>query len=815
MLKSLELIRKIDNESYEAHVLSNIGMVYGVTGESQAAKEVYEQVLRICERSENVVGRGLALNNMAMVCAEAGDYAEALNYARHSLEIARERGHRGMETNALDSAGVAHMKLGNFDEALAHFEDSASLAAELGDRHDELAAWMHIGQLYARKASAGGAEMASSAHEALQRALALGEELGDKEQIRNCHQELARLFKTQGDYERALSHYEQYHDADRAIYSERADMRFKTLQVIQETESARKEAEITRLRNVSLEKEIEERRRVEAALRESETRFRLLMEESPIGVHIYGPDGTLLHANRAWWEMWDDGERFRPGKSNILDSPVLARLGLRELVQRAFEGEPVQLPEVELDPEEFGLRLRGRASGKRILRAHAYCLMDDEAEVHEASLEDQPPTLKNVVLLIEDITEQRRSEEVLRLAQKMESLGVLAGGVAHDFNNLLVAMLGQASLALKQLAPGDSTREHLKKVVEAAQQASDLTQQMLAYSGRGHFAIQSMNLNALIEDQVELWQAAASHRVQLQLALAPSLPPIEGDAGQLRQMILNLILNGVEARSSGSVTLRTELVETSDFSEKSDVLHSYSQFTGRPLEPGAYVRLEVIDEATGIPVDELPHIFDPFFTTKEQGRGLGLAAVLGIVRGHRAGLLVRNNRHGGATFEILFPAHAAPSADAHTDARTREDSPVGPSGQTTPADGNGATHEGLVLVIDDESHVREAVTDILLLEDIPVLAAEDGYQGIDLYREHRTDVELILLDLSMPNMDGEETYRRLRQIDPQVRVLLSSGYSASDIANHFEAEGAVGFLQKPYSITTLVDEVRRHLREAL
>ncbi|MFW6097263.1 MAG: hybrid sensor histidine kinase/response regulator, partial [Chloroflexota bacterium] len=466
------------------------------------------------------------------------------------------------------------------------------------------------------------------------------------------------------------------------------------------------------------------------------------------------------------------------------------------------------------------LKLRGRASGKRILRAHAYCLLDDEAEGHEAPSQDQPPALKNVVLLIEDITEQRRSEEALRLAQKMESLGVLAGGVAHDFNNLLVAMLGQASLALRQLAPGDPTREHLQKVVGAAQQASDLTQQMLAYSGRGHFAIQSMDLNALIEDQAELWQAAVSHRVPLQLALAPSLPLIDGDAGQLRQMILNLILNGVEARSSGRVTLRTELVETSDFSEKSDVygesdvLHAYSQFTGRPLDPGAYVKLEVIDEATGISAHELPHIFDPFFTTKEQGRGLGLAAVLGIVRGHKAGLLVRNNRHGGATFEILFPAQAIPTRDAHTDGRAHESSQADPQGQTTPADGNGATHESLVLVIDDETHVREAVTDILLLEDIPVMAAEDGYQGIDLYRQHRTDVELVLLDLSMPGMDGEETYRRLRQIDPQVRVLLSSGYSASDIAKHFEAEGAVGFLQKPYSVTTLVDEVRRHLKEA-
>lgn len=815
LFKSLELIRNTDNESYEGDVLSNIGMVYGVTGEYQAAKEVYKQTLWICENNDHAVGRGLALNNLAMVCAEAGEYDEALNHARRSLQIARQSEHSGLETNALDTVGIAYMGLGQFDEALAHFKSSASLAAELGDRHDELAAWMHLGQLFARKASTNGEETAKSAHLALQRALALAMELGDKEQIRNCHQELARLFKARGDYQRALDHYEKYHEADSAIYSERADMRFKTLQVIHETESARKEAEITRLRNVALEKEIEERRRVEAALRESETRFRLLMEESPIGVHIYGPDGALLYANRAWQNLWDVGEHFRPGNFNILNSRALNRLGLRDLVERAFNGEPVQLPEVELDPQEFGLKARGRDRGKRIFRAHAYCLMDDYEPVRESSLPDQVSSLKNVVLLIEDITEQRRSEEALRLAQKMESLGVLAGGVAHDFNNLLVAVLGQATLALNRLSSNEPARDHLQKVVNAAQQASDLTQQMLAYSGRGHFSIRRMNLNNLIKDHVELWQAAASHRVRLQLELASSLPPIEGDAGQLQQMILNLILNGAEARTSGDVTLRTGILETSDslgnsdICEQSDVLRRYAQYTGRPLEPGAYVELEIIDEATGIPAEDLPHIFDPFFTTKEQGRGLGLAAVLGIVRGHKGGLIVRNNNHGGATFAILFPVAGVAPPDE--DAQTKVGAHAATHDDAAPTDDDGETGQGTVLVIDDEDYVREAVSDILLLEDIAVLAAEDGYKGLDLYREHSADVDLVLLDLSMPGMDGEETYRRLRLIDPQVRVLLSSGYSASDLASQFEAEGALGFLQKPYSVTTLVDEVRRHL----
>ncbi len=771
MLIALDIIRKAGDKAAEATLLSNIGMVYGVIGEHRHAMNVYQQVLALYEAHHEPHGYGLALNNMAMVCVQAAEYAQALTYALSSLEIAVEVEDRGLQTNALDSAGAAYLGLGRLDEAFDHFARSAALAAELGDRHDELAAWIHIGQLYARK------DDIAEAQNALQRAMTLAQELDDTEQIRLCHRELAELFKSQGEFEQALAHYAHYHEHDRAIYLERADMRFKTLQVMHETQATQQAMEAAEQRSAALEKEIEGRRRVVAALRESEERFRLLMEESPFGVHIYAADGALLHCNRAWRDVWT-AEGVDWDSYNILTGRSIDLLGVRATVERAFQGESVQIPAVELNPQQLGW-----GSHTRWLRGHAYSILDEEGQ------------LKNVILLIEDITEQRRSDEIVRQAQKMESLGVLAGGVAHDFNNLLVAMLGQASLALNLLPAGHQARGHVQKVVLAAQEAAELTQQMLAYSGRGHFAIKPLDLNALISENSSLWQAAVSHRVSLNLDLMAALPPIEADASQIRQMIMNLLLNAAEAgEQKGKVTVTTLTRELTDGGSES------CHVTGTPLQPGRYVSLKVMDQAGGIPAAYLSHIFDPFFTTKEAGRGLGLAAVLGIVQGHKAGLAVCNwcaGESAGAVFEILFPVSELPQ--------------TAPLGAPTDNDGGRAV-QGSVLVIDDEFMVREAVTDILTLENIQVLEASDGEEGVALYRRHAGEIDLVLLDLSMPGMNGEETFRRIRELDPQARVLLSSGYNADDVTIHFDENGPAGFLQKPYSLSALLDTVRKHLQ---
>lgn len=390
-----------------------------------------------------------------------------------------------------------------------------------------------------------------------------------------------------------------------------------------------------------------------------------------------------------------------------------------------------------------------------------------------------------------DITRSKQTEEALRQAQKIESLGVLAGGVAHDFNNLLVAMLGQTSLALVTLPRGHPARTHIAKAVTAAERAADLTRQMLAYSGRGHFETRPVNFNRLIQDNLHLFEVAIPKNVHLQSDLADPLPLIHADAGQMQQVIMNLILNAAEAigQRHGTVTVTTgrqQLTAEDDY---------FWQYTGESLAPGHYISVEVHDNGQGIDAETLSRMFDPFFTTKHTGRGLGLAAVLGIVRGHKGGLRVYSELGSGTTFKLLFPV-AAEQAE----------------GLERPSNHPQASmHPATVLVIDDEASVREAVKDILEMEGLQVIAADDGAMGVQQYRDRAGEIELILLDLSMPNLGGEETFRQLRQINPDVRVILSSGYNQVEATRRFAGKGITGFLQKPYNATTLTQTIRRHL----
>lgn len=401
-----------------------------------------------------------------------------------------------------------------------------------------------------------------------------------------------------------------------------------------------------------------------------------------------------------------------------------------------------------------------------------------------------------IVGTIRDLTERRRVEHRLQQAQKLESLGVLAGGVAHDFNNLLVAILGQASLARQRLGREHQATGNLDKLITAATRASDLTRQMLAYSGRGQFERQELDLNELVNENLHLLRASVSKHVQLEADLTRADGTFEGDVGQIQQIVMNLIINGAEAVGDrpGRVKLRTSVAELARYD-----LEPFERWTGSSMGAGRYVCLEVSDTGAGMDPETLSRIFDPFFTTKFTGRGLGLAAVLGIVRGHGGGLRVSSTPERGTTFVVALPSVAAAANQRQSVAD------IEPQRE----------HMGKVLVIDDEQVVRETVCDILDLHDIEVLTAADGASGLQLAEQQGAQVALVLLDLSMPGMSGEETLTRLRELDPKLPVLLSSGYSADEAAERFSASGANGFLKKPYSARALVDAVRGHARDAL
>lgn len=387
-------------------------------------------------------------------------------------------------------------------------------------------------------------------------------------------------------------------------------------------------------------------------------------------------------------------------------------------------------------------------------------------------------------------TERRTLEGRIQETQKLESLGMLAGGVAHDFNNLLVAILGNASLALMDLPAESSARGPLAQIELASRRAADLAQAMLAYSGRGRFVIATLDLNALVSETAHLITASIPKGVDVRHDLASELPPVEGDATQLRQLVMNLVVNAGEAigDADGVIQVRTHAVDA-------DAAYLAATFVDDRLPAGRYVLLEISDNGPGMDEVTRARLFQPFFSTKFSGRGLGLAAVLGIVRGHGGAIHVYTEVGQGTSFKVLLPA--SPTALAATPLVPTEASPK-------PA-------TGLVLVIDDDPSVRDVAGAILARAGMTVITAADGLDGVAKFSEAAGSVDLVLLDLTMPRLDGFETFEQIRAFQPDVPVVLMSGYSEQDASARFVGRGLAGFLQKPFTaqeLTAMVREVR-------
>jgi signal transduction histidine kinase len=385
--------------------------------------------------------------------------------------------------------------------------------------------------------------------------------------------------------------------------------------------------------------------------------------------------------------------------------------------------------------------------------------------------------------------ERKILEERVRQNQRMESLGVLAGGVAHDFNNLLVGIMGNSSLMLDMVPPSSPLVPLLSDIVLASQKAADLTRQMLAYAGKGRFVSEPTDLSALVQDIGGLVRTSISRKVQIQINATPNLPSIEADPTQIQQLIMNLLINGAEAigDNTGTVIVTTGVREV-DASQ----LNRY--YTAPEIASGQFVFLEVKDNGCGMDEPTLSRIFEPFFTTKFTGRGLGLAATLGIVRGHQGALKVDSEVGNGSTFEILFPATTrAP--------RKREAPP-----QKAPR--RVSANEGHILVVDDEEVVRCTAKSALERYGYTVLLSENGHHAVDVFMRLSSQISLILLDLTMPVMGGEEALRKLRAIRPDVAVILTSGFDEARALEGFRETEVAGFLKKPYTVEALVKLVR-------
>lgn len=421
-------------------------------------------------------------------------------------------------------------------------------------------------------------------------------------------------------------------------------------------------------------------------------------------------------------------------------------------------------------------------------------------ETFKTPVRDARGAVVGTVGLARDITERKRAEEQrqflerrMQETQKLESLGVLAGGIAHDFNNLLVGVLANVELALGALtAPTDVEylRQRLRDVQNAALHAAELTNQMLAYSGRGRFDIRPISLTDIINDMSHLLEASTSKKARVKYELLHRLPAVQADVTQMRQVVMNLITNASDALDGkvGTLWVRTGTRYADD---------TLPDLQGpEPLTAGHYVYLQVADEGSGMSEETRARLFEPFFTTKFAGRGLGLSAVQGIVRGHGGGITVHTELGRGTTISVLLPCSGEPATKV---ARPKPEEPVEWFGS------------GLAMLVDDDTRVRTVTEHLLSGIGFEVCAFGTGREAIAEFERRAAEVRVVILDVTMPDLNGEQVLKELRALRPDVPVLLCSGYSQEELSQRFTAEDMAAFLQKPYPFETL----RRRLRDLL
>jgi PAS domain S-box-containing protein len=520
------------------------------------------------------------------------------------------------------------------------------------------------------------------------------------------------------------------------------------------------------------------RHRMEQELKASESRLRAIIEHALDLVVILDRTGLVSYSSPAAATIlgYHQGERFGTPAADLVhpEDRALYAATLGELIQAPGESRALEI------------RILHKDGTPRLM----------ETVAHNAL---EVPGVHGIVINARDITEKRQVEidrqamdAKVQQAQKLESLGVLAGGIAHDFNNLLMGIMGHAGLALMEGNADPQLRRRLHQIEVAATRAAELTNQLLAYSGRGKFQVEPLSLSRLVDEMESLLETVISKKAVLEHRYAPDLPLIDGDATQIRQVVMNLITNASDALGdrTGKITLTIGAMETG------------------PLTPclagmapnGTSVFLDVTDTGSGMESDTLTRIFDPFFTTKFTGRGLGLAAVLGIMRGHHGAIQVTSRPHAGTSFRLLFPR-----SDQTVDLEAWADRPV-----------QDYQSQGVILVVDDEEAVRSVASATLERCGFTVHTATNGRDGLRAYREQEALIRAVVLDLTMPILSGDEVLASLRSgggPGGTVPVLLSSGYSSTDVAKNLQRHGPIHFLQKPYNPGDLIQKMRTCLGE--
>ena len=493
---------------------------------------------------------------------------------------------------------------------------------------------------------------------------------------------------------------------------------------------------------------------------EEQTQLVTAVEHAAESIIVTDPDGVIEYVNPAFERITGYSRReVIGGNIELLDSGQHSKAFFTTIIDTLKRGEIWQ----------------GRVVNKR--RDHS--LYETEATV--SPIKNKTGSITNYVSVQRDVSHEVRLERQLRQAQKMEAIGTLAGGIAHDFNNLLMGIQGNISLSLLDIEPNSALVKNLKKIEQYVQNGVDLTKQLLGFARGGKYEISLLNINELINEQ-NLMFGRTNKDIIFKNKAKFDLWSIEADRGQIEQVLMNLYLNALQAMpGSGTLTTRT-----------TNVTIDQDQYNPYYVKAGNYIKITIADTGIGMDEDTQQRIFDPFFTTKEMGRGtgLGLASVYGIVKNHEGFINVFSKKGEGTRFEIYLPA----SGKAVPKAKKASEKFV--EGQET------------ILLVDDEDMIIDVGTRMLKKLGYKIFTARNGKEAIAIFKQHQDKIDLIVLDLIMPQMGGGETYDRLKEIKPDVKVLLSSGFSINGQASEILNRGCDGFIQKPFNLQNLSKNLR-------
>jgi PAS domain S-box-containing protein len=522
----------------------------------------------------------------------------------------------------------------------------------------------------------------------------------------------------------------------------------------------------------TLEKQIEEAAknlRAEVALRDSESRFRTLFEFAPNPICLEDVESGAIEANRAMCELFGYSKK--------------------ELLEKSFD-KLMHPDDVEIWSRKRAQLLRGELPSyqleKRYINKKGEVIWGITALSVLRNLDGAPEFF---TVQIQNINHIKQLEEQLLQAQKMKAIGTLAGGIAHDFNNLLMGIQGRVSLMLLDAEQGELQVEHLKKIEDHIRRAANLTSQLLGFAREGKYALIRANINELVEQETRMF-ARTRKDISIQRHFAPDLWPAKVDQAQFRQVLLNIFINAAEAMPKGGLlTVTTENVRL-------------SQYDNKPIEvsPGHFIRISITDTGVGMDPVTRQRIFEPFFTTRLMGKGagLGLASAYGIVRNHGGFINVYSEKGRGSTLMVFLPA-----MDQDQDREMAEKKTL-----------QIQKGQGVILLVDDEDMITEIGRQMIQRLGYTVLTADSGREGIQIYVENRDKIDLVILDMIMPEMSGEETFDELKSVDSSIKVILSSGYSIDGKVTEILNRGGTGFIQKPFNMNQLAEALNGAMTNA-